>query len=131
MILSFLIADCGKSYHLEYGHINFTGHQTTVNQTVPINCHLGYEVHGDHHIKCLEDGSWTTNSVCKIKGQFFYSLGTIYHVNNSLHAGYFSCFLLSAVLLILTYFLKKRNLHKYYQSFKQFESRFKFVRFNS
>ena len=62
------VADCGSIYDVEHGIVNFTGQKTTFNHSVPVNCDIGYEVHGDDHIKCLSNGVWSTKSACHIKG---------------------------------------------------------------
>ena len=51
------------------GQFNFTGRKTTFNQTVPVECDLGYEVHGNWEITCLSNGTWSRDTACHIKGR--------------------------------------------------------------
>ena len=60
--------DCGETYYFDNGYVNFTGVETTFNQSVPVQCNDGYEIYGDPDIHCLQNGSWSTNTTCQIIG---------------------------------------------------------------
>ena len=62
------ITDCGTDYTMAHGQINFIEEKTTYNQTAPVICNIGYEVHGNAEIRCLSNGSWSRNSACRKKG---------------------------------------------------------------
>ena len=66
------VVDCGDSYTIEHGHVNFTGHLTTFNQTVPVVCNVGYNLVGASNIACGSDGSWSTDTHCQAVGKYFF-----------------------------------------------------------
>ena len=55
-----------------HGSVNFTGIETTVNQTAPVYCENGYEIQGDPHITCHSDGHWRSFSRCRIKSTYVF-----------------------------------------------------------
>ena len=59
------ISDCGDVYHVENGHVNFTGRDTHFNQTFPVTCFPGYTIKGDNHIMCLATRRWRMTSYCE------------------------------------------------------------------
>ena len=64
-----IIADCGDSYDLDNGYVNFDGVETTFDHTIPVTCEEGYVVEGEPHITCLASGAWSTNTQCRIVGK--------------------------------------------------------------
>ena len=70
VIYSDIFIDCGTVYYLENGKANFTGRSTKYNQKIPISCDVGYDIVGDPFMTCLANGSWSSESFCKIKGLF-------------------------------------------------------------
>ena len=61
--------DCGTTYNLTHGQVTITDGQARFNQSVPVDCDEGYEIHGEHYITCLADGTWSKNTTCVIKGK--------------------------------------------------------------
>ena len=61
--------DCGTKYSIDHGYADFIGKTTTFNNTVPIVCDAGYDLIGDPYTTCQPDGTWSQNTVCKIKGK--------------------------------------------------------------
>ena len=59
------ISDCDDVYHVENGHVNFTGRDTHFNQTIPVTCFPGYTIKGENHIVCLATGHWRMTSYCE------------------------------------------------------------------
>lgn len=57
--------DCGSSYTLANGYINWTGRETTFNHTAPVVCNTGYDIQGAHEIRCSADGSWINDTYCQ------------------------------------------------------------------
>ena len=66
--------DCGETYYLDNGFVNFTEVETTFNQSVTVQCNDGYEINGDPFIHCRPNGSWSTNTTCQIIGTIYYHL---------------------------------------------------------
>ena len=64
---SLIQSDCGDTYTLNNGYVNFTGHATTYNEEVPVMCNEGYEIEGDPKIKCLATGAWSQDTACRAK----------------------------------------------------------------
>ena len=64
------LADCGNVYQLADGHVNFTGAVTTYGHKIAVTCKEGYGIVGDSHISCLANGTWSTNTLCQIRGQY-------------------------------------------------------------
>ena len=62
--------DCGTDYSIQNGFANFTDRSTNFKEMVPVTCMDGYELHGDEHITCLEDGEWSGNVTCRIRSMF-------------------------------------------------------------
>ena len=69
-------SDCGTLYPLDFGYADFAGKETTYEQKVPVVCEVGYGLEGDPEITCLEDGTWSKNTICAIKSNcsFFFFL---------------------------------------------------------
>ena len=61
-----LFVDCGSTYTLENGAVNFTGIKTTFQHTAPVYCEEGYEIHGSHQITCQSNGQWSQSVRCQI-----------------------------------------------------------------
>ena len=76
--MHYVFVDCGTNYTLPHGHVNFTGRATTYNQSIPVLCELGYEIHGKDQITCLDDGQWSEGSECTIKGRILVIESIIY-----------------------------------------------------
>ena len=60
--------------------MNFTGWEKTFNQSVPILCFDGHEPYADHHITCLENGTWGGHAMCVLKGRhhvFVYEMSLV------------------------------------------------------
>ena len=66
--LLFTFVDCGENQTIEHGHVNFTGHLTTFNQTVPVTCNDGYNLVGEAVTTCEANGSWSEDAHCHPKG---------------------------------------------------------------
>ena len=66
-----LFVDCGSSYTLENGAVNFTGIKTTFQHTAPVYCDEGYKIHGSHQITCHSDGQWSQYTKCQIISMYF------------------------------------------------------------
>ena len=64
-------ADCGSSYNLDHGDVNFDGVDTTFGHTIPVTCSEGYVIDGEPHITCLASGKWSTRTHCQIVGKYF------------------------------------------------------------
>ena len=62
--------DCGTDYSIQNGFANFAVRSTIFQENVPVTCMNGYELYGDEHITCLEDGNWSGNVTCRIKSTF-------------------------------------------------------------
>ena len=67
-IITFFV-DCGKTFTIEHGYVDYTGHQSTYNHSLPIHCEPGYVLEGALYTTCQSDGTWTHNTICRIKGQ--------------------------------------------------------------
>ena len=59
--------DCGRTFSLENGHVEF-GKHTTFDQTAAVICDPGYEIQGAADLTCRKDGTWSKSSRCHIKG---------------------------------------------------------------
>ena len=70
MLFVSFITDCGTDYHLENGHVNFTGRPTLINHTVPVLCDDGYYIQGDRYITCLSDGTWSQYTRCRSTSKY-------------------------------------------------------------
>ena len=44
---------------------------------VHVTCDTGYEIHGDQHITCLPDGTWSKFTRCTKKGRVTITTGHI------------------------------------------------------
>ena len=71
IIISLHTTDCGQEYKVENGYVNFTG-ATTFGQSVPVYCRVGYEQLGDSVIHCKSDGTWSRNTICRIRGVYIF-----------------------------------------------------------
>ena len=69
--LEHIISDCGNSYNLTNGNVNFDGVETTFGHTIPVTCEEGYAIEGEPHITCLPSGEWSTKTQCQIVGKCF------------------------------------------------------------
>ena len=49
--------------------MNYTGRSTKYNHKVPVTCDTGYDLVGPPEITCKADGSWTDDTICRIKGK--------------------------------------------------------------
>ena len=65
-------SDCGSTFNLTHGRVDFSGRTTTYNQIVPLTCDEGYQIKGSHYLTCLEDGAWSTDSSCVKMGEYTY-----------------------------------------------------------
>lgn len=64
----FIFSDCGDTYTLDNGVVDFTGGAiTTYGRSLPVTCNTGYEPIGGSRITCLSDGIWSTVT-CEIIG---------------------------------------------------------------
>ena len=63
--------DCGDTYHIDHGMVDFTGKQTTVNHSVPVHCNDGYELQGHDNITCHANGMWSRFTRCKGISKYF------------------------------------------------------------
>ena len=61
-------AACHTLFHLEHGHVDYVGEDTTFGSTIPIVCNEGYEIQGQDHIYCGEDGIWIGSIACRPAG---------------------------------------------------------------
>ena len=66
-----LFVDCGSSYTLENGAVNFTGIEPTFQHTAPVYCDEGYEIQGIHRITCQSNGQWSQSARCQIISMYF------------------------------------------------------------
>ena len=67
--MSYLLVDCGPSYSIDNGHADFSEGETAYESEIPVLCDSGYELHGDNYTVCKEDGYWSNNTECTIKGE--------------------------------------------------------------
>lgn len=58
--------DCG-SLKPTYGVLNNTN--TTYGTIVSVICNPGYEIEGAQVLTCTNDGTWSENTTCTIKGK--------------------------------------------------------------
>ena len=63
-----LSIDCGTSYSIQHGEVDFAGQETTYGSTLAVSCNSGYELHGKENVVCGPDGTWSKLSSCHIKG---------------------------------------------------------------
>ena len=66
------IPDCGRDVRIPNGQVDFINALTTYGESVPVICDRGYELKGDRNIKCLANSSWSSSTVCEIKGMLGY-----------------------------------------------------------
>lgn len=64
----FNLPDCGNSFSVTNGLVNFTNADTTYGHSVEVTCNTGYERTGGTSIECLDDELWSTSTTCEIKG---------------------------------------------------------------
>lgn len=57
--------DCGDSFGVANGYINWTNAETTFNSSVPVYCNVSYKLKGDDKITCLGNGTWSQNTFCR------------------------------------------------------------------
>ena len=58
----FDILDCGMNVTIPNGHVRFNMNRTTFNETASVSCNEGFEIQGEHFIKCQEYGTWSRTS---------------------------------------------------------------------
>ena len=63
-----LFTGCKNDARIENGNIQFEGNVTFFKHTVPVSCNAGFQLEGDNFTICLDDGLWSSNAVCTIKG---------------------------------------------------------------
>ena len=80
-----LFVDCGSSYTLENGAVNFTGIKTTFQHTAPVYCDEGYKIHGSHQITCHSDGQWSQYTKCRISVTYQLSKAILYALQEMCH----------------------------------------------
>ena len=61
---------CKNNLVINNGIVHFYDEKETLFQeTIEITCHTGYQLYGDNTTTCQHDGSWSMNSVCRLKGK--------------------------------------------------------------
>ena len=63
-----MVPDCGDTYSIANGQVEYKGRSTYVNHKVPVKCNEGYKIQGDDELTCLHSGSWSTGTSCTITG---------------------------------------------------------------
>ena len=71
---SLSLTDCGDSFGVANGYINWTNAETTFNSSVPVYCNVSYKLKGDDKITCLGNGTWSQNTFCRSAGSCYLTL---------------------------------------------------------